>query len=256
MNNTCTKIALLLAALACMQILSAAAVADEKGNAIIQKLDKLATAPADQYFVFELTTYEKGKDPKAMTFEVTIKGTKWRRVRFLTPGDVKGFRMLVRSLGQMYVYLPAYRRVRRIASHVRDQGFMGSTYSYDEMAIVTYGDVFDCDLAEETDTHYRLKCKRREGQEFNYPVMEMDVRKDIHRPEELRFFNDKGEKLKTDERSEYECKDENEICNPQMMKITDHTRGDMYSTMVCKDWKKDQGVKDKFFTVRSLQKGR
>jgi outer membrane lipoprotein-sorting protein len=233
---------------------SGSALADAKGDEIIAKLDKLATGPADQYFVFEMTTYEKGKEPNSMTFEVTIKGTKFRRLRYLAPGDVKGMGMLVRSLSKMYIYLPAYRRVRRIASHVRDQGFMGSTYSYDEMAIVTYGEVFNCDLVGETEELYKLKCNRKEGKEFHYPVMEMDIRKDIHRPSELRFFNEKGVKLKTDYRTKYDCK--GDLCNPKDMKLVDHTRGDVYTTMISKEWKVNTGVKDSFFTVRALQKGR
>lgn len=235
-------------------LFSTSSRADERGRQIIEKLDKLSTGPADQYFVFDMTTYEKGKDPSTMTFEVTIKGTRFRLVRFLAPGDIKGTRMLVRSLTQMYIYLPAYRRVRRIASHVRDQGFMGSAYSYDEMAIVTYGDVFNCDLASETDTHYKLKCKRKPDKEFHYPVMEMDIRKDNFRPDEIRFFNEKGVKLKTDYRTKYKCNEDNSICNPQEMKLVDHTRGDLYTTMTCKKWKKNTGVKDSFFTVRSLQR--
>ncbi|MBW1809351.1 MAG: outer membrane lipoprotein-sorting protein [Deltaproteobacteria bacterium] len=229
--------------------------ADPKGQEILDKLDKLATAPQDQFFVYDMTTYEEGKTPKLMTIAVTIKGTKWRRVEFTAPGDIKGTRMLVRSLTQMYIYLPAYKRVRRIASHVRDAGFMGSTYTYDEMAIVTYGEVFSCDLAQETETHYKLKCQRREGQEFHYASMEMDIKKDIHRPVEIRFFNEKGVKLKTDFRSKYKCKTE-ELCNPMDMKLVDHTRNDIYTSMTSREWKVNTGVKDSFFTKRSLQRGR
>lgn len=228
--------------------------ADKRGQEIIEKLDRLQTEARDQYFVFEMTTYQEGKQPNAMTFEVYIKGTRFRRVKFLAPGDLKGMRMLVRALDQMYIYLPAYRRVRRIASHVRDQGFMGSAYSYDEMAIVTYADVFDCDLAQETDSHYLLKCRRRPGQSFHYQVMEMDIRKDIHHPDQLRFFNDKGVKLKTDYRTDYHCRDDGRTCTPYSMKLVDHSRGDLYTTMKLKDWKVNTGIKDSFFTVRALQR--
>lgn len=34
----------------------------------------------------------------------------------------------------MYVYLPAFGKVRRIASHTKDQGFLGLTFSQDDMA--------------------------------------------------------------------------------------------------------------------------
>ncbi|RME19302.1 MAG: outer membrane lipoprotein-sorting protein [Deltaproteobacteria bacterium] len=247
----------LLLAIAVPVLWQTRARADERGQQIIEKIDELQTSAHDQYFVFEMTTYQEGKEPKSMTFEVTIMGTRFRRVKFLAPGDMKGTRMLVRALDQMYIYLPAYRRVRRIASHVRDQGFMGSAYSYDEMAIVTYADVFDCSLKEETDALYRLRCNRRPGKSFHYPVMEMDVDKKILRPVELRFYNEKGTKLKTDYRKDYKCDAKvKQACTPQYMKLVDHTRGDLYTEMKLKDWKVNTGVDEKFFTVRALQRDR
>jgi outer membrane lipoprotein-sorting protein len=229
--------------------------AQDLGQQLLEKLDQLQTQAFDQRFRFRMTTYQEGKAPVSMVFEVTIKGNKFRRVKFLEPGDIKGMRMLVRAIDQMWVYLPAYKRVRRIASHVRDQGFMGSAYSYDEMAIVTYADVFDCTLAAETATHYQLKCKRKPGQVFNYPIMEMDIRKDLHRPSEIRFYNEKGQKLKTDVREEYNCRDpEKKLCCPYKMKLTDHTRGELYTTMELEDWQVNTGVEDSFFTVSALQK--
>ena len=40
------------------------------------------------------------------------------------------------------------------------------------------------------------------------------------------------------------------------MKLVDHTRNDIYTTMISREWKVDTGVKDSFFTKRSLQRGR
>ena len=86
--------------------------------------------------------------------------------------------------------------------------------------------------------------------------MEIDIRKDIHRPTEFRFLSDKGVVLKTESRSDYSCKDGKHVCNPQTMKIVDHTRAGVSTALVCKEWKMNQGVKDSYFTVRSLQRGK
>jgi hypothetical protein len=34
----------------------------------------------------------------------------------------------------------------------------------------------------------------------------------------------------------------------------DHTRNDMWTEIICHEWKVNTGVKDSFFTVRSLQR--
>ncbi len=246
----------LLCTSALVWLAPAEAQADEAGAAIMAELDSYLTEAKDQYFVFDMITKEPGKTERVMKFRVTIKGTRFRRVEFFAPADVRGMRFLVRSLTQMYVYLPAYRRVRRIASHVRAQGFMGSTYSFDEMSIVTYGDVFACDLASQTDSLWTLKCQRRPGQDFNYSQMEIDIRKDIHRPAELRFLSDKGALLKTETRTDYSCQEGKHVCNPKTMKIVDHARAGVSTALVCKEWKLNQGINDRYFTVRALQRGK
>jgi hypothetical protein len=217
-------------------------------------MDEAMTKAKDQFLVYEIITKEPGKSESRLRFQVHIKGTKWRRLEFTDPGDVKGMRFLVRSLTQMYVYLPAYKRVRRVASHVRDQGFMGTAYSYDEMAIVTYGVAFTGELTGETETRWKMKCKRKPGTTYRYAVLELEIDKKMYQPVVIRYYNEKGVHLKTETRTGWNC--EGVACRPIEMKIVDHTRGGMWSKMVCKDWKVNTGVKDSFFTVRSLQRGR
>ena len=152
----------------CWLILAAGARAEMSAAEVMARMDEAMTKAQDQFLVYEIITKEPGKSESRLRFQVHIKGTKWRRLEFTDPGDVKGMRFLVRSLTQMYVYLPAYKRVRRVASHVRDQGFMGTAYSYDEMAIVTYGVAFTGELTGETETRWNMKCTRKPGKTYRY----------------------------------------------------------------------------------------
>lgn len=222
------------------------------GDEVVKRMDQAFTRAADQSFDFDLITTEPGKGERRMTYHVDIKGTSFRRVEFLSPGDVKGMRILVVSVNQMYVYMPAFRKVRRIASHVRNQGFMGTAYSYDEMSIVTYGNVFSAKLVSESDKDWTIEMERRPGQEFSYPRLKMVVSKEYSQPTRIEYYNDKGALLKTEERSDYECAEN--LCNPRLMKLVDHTRNDLTTRMVRKSWKRNSGIPDSFFTQRSLQK--
>jgi hypothetical protein len=161
-------------------------------------------------------------------------------------------RILVRSVTQMYVYLPAYRKVRRVASHVRSQGFMGTTLSHDEISIVTYGPLFGAKLLSENDTHWTIQASLKDGKEFSYPKLEFDILKNVKQPSEIRYFNEKGVKVKTEHRSNYDCK--GTICNPKKLRMVDNTRNGMWTEIICLDWKVNTGVKDSQFTVRSLQR--
>lgn len=234
-------------------LLCAAAAGDESpGERILRQLDETMTRAQDQYFLQEIVTQEPGKEPRKLKMQAFIKGTEWRRVEFLEPGDVKGMKVLVRSVTQMYVYLPAYRKVRRVASHVRSQGFMGTTYSHDDISTVTYGPLFTAELLSENDTHWTLGLTLKPGKDYPYPRLEIEVLKNNTQASEIRYFNDKGVNTKTEKRSKFECREK--VCSPWHLKMVDHTRNGMSTEIVCLEWKVNTGVKDSFFTVRSLQR--
>jgi hypothetical protein len=58
-------------------------------------------------------------------------------VRFLSPGDIKGTGLLVwehpRAEDERFLYLPALGRVRRIAGDEKQESFVGSDLSYEEI---------------------------------------------------------------------------------------------------------------------------
>ena len=244
---------ILLALLPCILLLTTTAVGEESpGERVLRLLDEAMTQAQDQYFVHELVTQEPGKEPRKMKMRVNIKGKEWRLIEFFEPGDIKGMRVLVRSVTQMYVYLPAYRKVRRVASHVRSQGFMGTTLSHDDISIVTYGPLFTAKLLSENDTHWTIEATLKEGKDYPYPKVEFEVLKSYTQASEIRYFNDKGVKVKTEHRSNYDC--QGTICNPKKLKMVDHTRNDTWTEIICHEWKVNTGVKDSQFTVRSLQR--
>jgi hypothetical protein len=70
--------------------------------------------------------------------------TEKRIYRFLDPADVKGTGMLVfdyeREADDVWVYLPALRKTRRITSAQRSQSFMGSEFSYADLNVPALDD--------------------------------------------------------------------------------------------------------------------
>jgi hypothetical protein len=226
-----------------------------RGERILARVDHELTKADDQYFVYDLVTYEPGQpEPRVLRFEVTIKGTRRRRVEFLAPGDVRGMRYLILDIDRSYVYMPAYKKVRRVASHVRSQGFMGSAFSIEESSIVTYGDVYRAKLTGQDEEHWQLELTRRPGQSFPYPRLEMDVRRDVLQPGEIRYYGAEDRHLKTETRPAYDCR--GKLCNSKVMTMIDHSRGDLKSSMIRREWKPNSGVRDSFFTVRALQRRR
>ena len=73
---------------------SAPAHADQHGEEILKLLDAAMTRAEDQHYVQEMVTKAPGKDEIKQVMDVRIKGTKYRRVEFLEPGDIKGMRIM------------------------------------------------------------------------------------------------------------------------------------------------------------------
>jgi len=222
------------------------------GPEVITQLDQAAVQPTDEFCKYEAITEEPGKDARTMVFTVQIKGEQ-RLVEFLAPGDMKGTRVLIQSYSQMYVYTPAYKKVRRIASHVNEQGFMGTTLSNADMSTAQFAPVYDAALKDEGDEAYVLTLTPKDAKKAIYGKLEMTIRKDIPYASEIRYFNDSGEQVKTETRGDYTC--EGTICNPATITMTDHTRGDMSTTLKRSEWGVNTGVGDDVFSVRNLQRG-
>ena len=228
------------------------ASADEAGDRAIKVLDDAMTVAKDQFNVYDCVTREPDGSERQMTFEVQNKGSEWRRIEILSPADAKGTRVLIRSLTQIYVYLPAHKKVRRVASHVRSRDFMGTTMSFDEMAIATYTPYFTGNLLEETDTHWVVEAIRKKGADYPFPRLEIEIVRAHGQASAIRYYNDKGVKLKTETRIDYVC--QKKVCSPKKIKMLDHIAGGKYTELTRAKWKVNTGVKDSFFTVRSLQK--
>lgn len=78
--------------------------------------------------------------------------TEKRIYRFLSPADVQGTSVLVfdyeAKADDIWIYLPALRKTRRIVSSQRSQAFMGSEFSYGDLNIPAL-DEFKYTLAKE-----------------------------------------------------------------------------------------------------------
>ena len=219
------------------------------------EMDAALTKAKDQVFKYEITTEAPGKQPRAMVITVNVKGT-LTLTEFHAPADLAGTKVLVRARNQMYIWLPAYRKVRRIGSHVTDQGFMGTTYSHAEMSALDYGSAYTATLLSETDDRFILEMTPKEdAAEIPYAKLQIEVDKKVMQPAEIRYFNDKGDKVKTEIRTEYSC-DESLACNAATMRMTDHTRSETWTEFRRKEWTANPGLSDDLFTLRSLQSGR
>lgn len=89
-----------------------------------------------------LTITEKGGSTRSRTISMMTKsyaeGLEKRLIRFIEPADVRGTAMLVfdnkNSADEMWIYLPALKKTRRIVTSEKGKSFMSSEFSNADMS--------------------------------------------------------------------------------------------------------------------------
>src|SRR5262249_29781047 len=152
------------------------------------------------------TTVEPGHADKKLGINVWIQGDK-RVSEFTAPADLKGTKVLILSTTEMYAYLPAFGKVRRIASHTNDQSAFGMVFSQDDLATLKYAPDYQAALKSEDDKQAIIVLTPKPGH-GGYAKLEMTVAKDLKLPTEVKYFDGSGTLLKTETRTGYTCESE------------------------------------------------
>lgn len=243
------RVGFMMVATACVALAAhGTARADAAGDKVVAAVDAAMNRAKSHRFEYEIINKEPSKDERRMEMKVLIKGEK-RLSEFVAPGDMKGTKVLILTPTQMYVYLPAFGKVRRIASHTKDQGFLGLAFSQDDLANQAYAGEYDGKILSETPAAWQVQLTAKPGKETSYAKIEMTVLKDKAVPSELKYFNAEGKNIKTETRTGYTC--EGNICTPAELKMVDNTKGN-WSKFIRKVWKVNENISDDVFSQRNL----
>jgi Outer membrane lipoprotein-sorting protein len=162
---------------------------------------------------------------------------------------MKGTKLLILSPTQMYVYLPAFGKVRRVASHTHDQGFFGLAFSQDDLATTSYGAQYTGQIATQTPAQFVLVLTAKDVPNATYAKIEMTVAKDRMVPLQLKYFNAEGANIKTETRSNYACA--GAVCTPGEIKMVDNVRGN-WTRLVRKSWQQNVAIPADAFSAQNL----
>ena len=238
-------------------VLSASPVWSESGEQILEKVDEQlvgAKAPKDMEAVLALTIVsakgrEKHREIKAWTKNIAGQDS-WRILKFISPPDVENIGFLVLSEDQMYLYLPEFRRIRRIASHNKKESFMGSDFSYEDMGTSGFVSSFNAVLVNEDSETWILELEQKPGSKKPYPKIKMWVAKESGIPVKMEMYNASEQLVKEAEQESKKIGDYwvlNKITMKDVKKKT-------HSVLEMKDIKVDQNLDDAIFTQRYLQR--
>ena len=179
-------------------------------------------------------------------------------VRFLAPADVAGTSFLM-SDDDMWLYLPALGKVRRIAGHARKGSFMGSDLSYEDMeSLGSIGFAVDYEaklmgqgkMADE-DVYILELVSRETG--ASYSKLDMWVSQETFLPRRIEYYDNDGKLLKA--LSTYEIREVQGRWVAGKMQMQNVQTGTK-TTLEVTDVEFQVDIDDDIFTTRSLERGR
>lgn len=220
---------------------------------ILTKVDEVSCAPEDQYMESTMILMDKSGNQNEREMVIYQKGGDKRLVRFLSPADQKGISFLSLPNDLMYLYLPAFRKVRLIASHVKNQNFAGTDFSYDDMSSFSFAQDYDSKLIESSDTFYSLKLTPKPEIEKDYSQLKMWVNKDSYVPSKIEYYNKSGNLWKILTFDNIEKIGKYRIAIEMEMKDLEKSHS---TKMIIDEIKLDSGLSDDIFTTRNLQRTR
>jgi hypothetical protein len=214
--------------------------------------------------MINLSIIEKGGAARFRTISMTSKsypgGMEKRFIKFIEPADVRGTAMLVidykDSPDEMWIYLPALRKTRRIVSSEKGKSFMSSEFSNADMSSPTLTDFVNRHLeGSGSDNRWLIESKpinENTADEYGYTKKISYISMDKSQILKMEFYNFDNELFKIIEiKSIYPLPDEKFIVQNM---IANNLLTSRKSEIVFNNINLEIKVDDTFFSVQNLER--
>ncbi|MCD6507935.1 outer membrane lipoprotein-sorting protein [Candidatus Poribacteria bacterium] len=223
------------------------------GEEVLKKVDEVANAPKDIHMIMKTILIDSKGNEKVRKAESFQKGTEKRLIRFLEPADQKGIGFLALPNDVQYIYMPAFHKIRRIASHVKNTKFAGTDFTYDDLSTFRFSKDYNPKLLETTEEFYILELIPKPGVKKDYSRLKMWARKDNFVSVKIEYYDKKGELKKVLERRK--ITKIGKYWTAKEMEMRDLKEN--HSTKMIQDKIEfDTGLSDRIFTPRYLRRTR
>jgi outer membrane lipoprotein-sorting protein len=244
------KVMLLAATLG---LLAAGAWAQDSPSAeeLLARIDAVSAAPRDQDFEANLILTDAAGNRSERSIRIYQKGADRRMARFLSPADQKGISVLTLPDGSIYLYLPAYKKVKRIASHVKNSSFAGTDFTYEDMEAMKYAEKYTASLGPVDARHYVLDLVPRDAEDSAWSRIRVWALKDNFVPVTVEYYDRKATLARLLTSSAVEKIKSYWVAREREM----HDLASNHRTrMVLTNIRFDSGLSDELFTTRYLER--
>lgn len=225
----------------------------QDAQSIVAKADDVANAPKDQTATMKMILIDKDGNEKVREITFLQKGSEKRIMRFTSPADQKGIAFLSLPDDVQYLYMPAFHKVRRIASHVKNTKFAGTDFTYDDLSSFEYAKQYNAKQVSDDETYWVMELTPKPDVEKDYSKLIMSIRKDNYYPAKIDYYDKGGNLWKKMERQNIEKIEKYWFAKE--FEISD-LKEEHSTKMILSDVKFDTGISEKTFTQRYLKRAK
>lgn len=171
--------------------------------------------------------------------------------KFLSPADQKGIGFLSLPDDVMYIYLPAFKKTRRIASHIKNTRFAGTDFTYEDMEAKRFSEKWVPQLLKTENDHYILQLNPKKGVRTDYSKQVMYVKTDNFVYTKVEFYDRGGKLRKIMTRDKIKQVNNYWVATEYQM---EDLKAEHKTKVMLKNIKFDSGLSDSLFTERYLKR--
>lgn len=234
-------------------------LADVNGNDILIQMDK--NMKAESKYMEEkmvlITPTGQERSRQLAVWNKNSKGSEKMLLKFVSPANIEGTSFLMIG-DDMWLYLPALGKTKRIAGSARQGSFMGSDLSYEDMeALGSKGFSIDYDaklsgVKKHGNRDVYLLELASKNKDVSYSKLKIWVDREMLLPLQIMYYNKEGEKVKCLKTFDHRVIDGRwTAMRLEMENILKESK----TILEVKNIKFDQNMDDKMFSTRYLERG-
>ena len=214
--------------------------------ALLKNMDSLVLAPKDKQGDVKIILTNKDGKEKIREATMMQKGTDYRLYRYTQPESQAGIATLSMPDGVMWLYMPAFKKPKKITLLAKSQAFTGTDFSYEDMESKPYSERYTPELLRTEDNAYVLNLMPT-SDKSSYSQIILTLDKTNYYPILMEYFK-RGNKIKE---ATYKYQKIGQYWNAGEVLMTDLKK--RHSTKILlSNIKFDQGLTDDDFTLESL----
>jgi hypothetical protein len=230
---------------------SGSAHADAAADALLDRIDRAVAGAANRVWICRMRSIGTDGNVREGRFLMLQNAADKRILRFLAPADMRNTAMLALGKGELYVYLPADRRVRRLGSSALNQTFLGSDFYAEDLGSVRLRDDYDAKAVSKSGNEQRLELTPKRASSWSH-IIAVVIEHDL--VSRIEYYDRAGKLARTWSRTFERAKSRYEAWVPtRMLMVNEQSKH--ATELIVEVGDSDKPITDDIFSLRALQRG-